>query len=114
MRLRQQISNCGFEKYSPEVCEVLKEIYLIDVVVENCRSDELRKSILKRDRTLREIEDMAACIEDTEQQMKDNSSWRIFVPNQRFTEFFIFSKQTLYCKATKSFTITPPIDPGIT
>nr|XP_029732678.1 uncharacterized protein LOC115268712 [Aedes albopictus] len=71
IRLRQQIMNCGFEKYSSEVCEILKEIYLIDVVVENCRSDELRKSILKRDRTLKEIEEIAATIEDTDHQMKE-------------------------------------------
>lgn len=71
IRLRQQALNCGFEKYSAEVGEILKEIYLIDVVVENCRSDELRKAILKRDRTLREIEEIAATIEDTDQQLKD-------------------------------------------
>lgn len=71
IRLRQQALNCGFEKYSVEVSEILKEIYLIDVVVENCRSDELRKAILKRDRTLKEIEEIAATIEDTDQQLKD-------------------------------------------
>lgn len=71
VRLRQQAFNCGFDKYSVEVGEILKEIYLIDVVVENCRSDELRKAILKRDRTLKEIEEIAAAIEDTDQQLKD-------------------------------------------
>ncbi|XP_062550554.1 uncharacterized protein K02A2.6-like [Armigeres subalbatus] len=71
IRLRQQVLNCGFEKYSVEVGEILKEIYLIDVVVENCRSDELRKAILKKDQTLREIEEIAATIENTDQQLKD-------------------------------------------
>lgn len=71
VRLRQQSLNCGFEKYSADVCEILKEIYLIDVVVENCRSDELRKAILKRDRSLKEIEEIAATIEDTDQQMRE-------------------------------------------
>lgn len=71
VRLRQQAKNCGFEKYSSEVSEILKEIYLIDVVVENCRSDELRKSILKRDRSLQEIEEIAGSIEGTEAQMKN-------------------------------------------
>lgn len=71
VRLRQQVKNCGFEKYCSEVSDILREIYLIDVVVENCRSDELRKSILKRDRSLREIEEIAASIESTEIQMKN-------------------------------------------
>lgn len=71
IRLRQQVSNCGFEKYPSDVCEILKEIYLIDIIVENCQSEELRKSILRKDRTLIEIEEIAACIEGTEQQLKD-------------------------------------------
>lgn len=71
MRLRQQVSNCGFEKYSTVVCEILKEIYLIDIIVENCRSEELRKSILRKDRTLIEIEEIATSLEGTEQQLKD-------------------------------------------
>lgn len=71
VRLRQQAKNCGFEKYSTDFSEILKEIYLIDVVVENCRSDELRKSILKRDRSLQEIEEIASSIESTEMQMKN-------------------------------------------
>ncbi|XP_062542173.1 uncharacterized protein LOC134210167 [Armigeres subalbatus] len=75
IQLRQQSMKCGFEKYPVKVCEILKEIYLIDVIVENCPSDELQKAILKRDRTLvislKEIEKIAAVIEDTEQQMKE-------------------------------------------
>ncbi|XP_055621974.1 uncharacterized protein K02A2.6-like [Toxorhynchites rutilus septentrionalis] len=69
LRLRQQTRNCGFEQHSSEVSEILKEIYLTDVVVENCRSDDLRRSILKKDRSLSEIEEIAASIEDTELQM---------------------------------------------
>ncbi|XP_055605879.1 uncharacterized protein K02A2.6-like [Uranotaenia lowii] len=68
-KLRQMKRREGFEKHSGEVSEILKEIYLIDVVVENCRSDELRRSILKKDRSLSEIEEIAASIEDTEIQM---------------------------------------------
>lgn len=71
IRLRQQSLNCGFEKHPAKVAEILKEIYLIDVIVENCRSDELRKAILKRDRSIREIEEIASTIEDTDQQMKE-------------------------------------------
>ncbi|XP_062713907.1 uncharacterized protein K02A2.6-like [Aedes albopictus] len=71
IRLRQQALNCGFEKCGTEVTEILKEIYLVDVIVENCRSDDLRKAILKRDRSIREIEEIAATIEDTDQQMKE-------------------------------------------
>lgn len=71
IRLRQQAANCGFEKYHADVGDVLMEIYLIDIIVENCRSEELRRSILKKDRKLTEIEEIAACIEGTEQQLKD-------------------------------------------
>lgn len=71
IRLRQQAANCGFEKYHADVGDVLKEIYLIDIIVENCRSEELRRSILKKDRKLVEIEEIAACVEGTEQQLKD-------------------------------------------
>ena len=63
--------NRGFETYPVEIGEILRDIYLIDIIVENCRSDELRKAILKRDHNLREIEEIAATIEDTELQLKD-------------------------------------------
>lgn len=52
IRLRQQAANCGFDKYHADVGDVLMEIYLIDIIVENCRSVELRRSILKKDRKL--------------------------------------------------------------
>lgn len=69
LRLRQQVKSCGFEKQSSEVSEILKEIYLIDVVIENCRSDDLRRSILKKDRSLSEIEEIAEML-----KLKDSSA----------------------------------------
>lgn len=44
---------------------------MIDVIVENCCSDVLIKNILKRNRTVYEIEEIAVTIEATEIQLKD-------------------------------------------
>lgn len=71
MRIRQQLSDCGLEKYSAEVKEVLTEIFMIDTIVEGCSSDELRRRILQKDRLLSEIVEMGAMMEGVEQQIKD-------------------------------------------
>lgn len=46
IRLKQQVAECGFEKYGSEIEQVLKDIYLTDAVVEGCSSNEVRKMIL--------------------------------------------------------------------
>lgn len=46
IRLKQQIAECGFEKYGPDISQILGEIYLTDAVVEGCSSNEVRKKIL--------------------------------------------------------------------
>lgn len=71
MRIRQQLSDCGLEKYSVEVKEVLTEIFVIDTIVEGCVSDELRRRILQKDRSLSEIVEMGAMMEGVEQQIRD-------------------------------------------
>ncbi|XP_062557585.1 uncharacterized protein LOC134222456 [Armigeres subalbatus] len=74
MRIRQQLSDCGFEKYSSEVKDVLTELFVIDTIVEGCLSDELRRRILQNDRSLSEIVEMGAMMEGVEQQIKDIGS----------------------------------------
>ncbi|XP_055644332.1 uncharacterized protein LOC129780284 [Toxorhynchites rutilus septentrionalis] len=71
MRIRQQLSDCGFEKYSAEIKEVLTVIFIIDTIIEGCVSDELRRRILQKDRSLSEIIEMGAMMEGIEQQIKD-------------------------------------------
>ncbi|XP_055630296.1 uncharacterized protein LOC129771044 [Toxorhynchites rutilus septentrionalis] len=74
LRLRQQISECGLEKYPLEISTVLTEITLIDVIVQGCLSNELRSRILKKDQTLSQIEALGAMIESVEEQVKSLSS----------------------------------------
>ncbi|XP_055591180.1 uncharacterized protein LOC129743226 [Uranotaenia lowii] len=74
MRIRQQLADCGLEKFSTEVREILTEIFLTDAIVEGCESEELRRRILQKDRSLAELEELGAMMEGVEQQMKDISS----------------------------------------
>lgn len=69
--MRQQASDCGFDKYSDEVQEVLTEIFLTDVIIEGCLSQELRRRILQQDRPLAEIEALGVTLEGIELQVKD-------------------------------------------
>lgn len=46
IRLKQQVAECGFEKYGAEIEQVLKDIHLTDAVVEGCSSNEVRRMIL--------------------------------------------------------------------
>lgn len=70
MRLKQQSADCGFDKYSPDVSKILTEITLIDVIVQGCTSNELRRRILKEDHSLAEIEALGATFECVDEQVK--------------------------------------------
>ncbi|XP_062713858.1 uncharacterized protein K02A2.6-like [Aedes albopictus] len=74
-RLRQQVAECGFEKYSSDIAKVLTEITLIDVIAQGCTSNELRSRILKEDQTLPQIEALGAMIESVEEQVRGLSSF---------------------------------------
>ncbi|XP_062713896.1 uncharacterized protein K02A2.6-like [Aedes albopictus] len=71
LRLRQQASDCGFDKYSNEIRDVLTDIFLTDAVVEGCASTELRRRILQQDRSLAEIESLGVALESIDIQVKD-------------------------------------------
>lgn len=73
LRLRQQLKDCGLEKYSQEVKNVMEEIMLVDVIVEGCNSNELRRKILEKDQSLGDIEALGESIESVrvqEQELK--------------------------------------------
>lgn len=70
LRLRQQVSDCGFDKYPGDVKDVLTEIFLIDTVIEGCQSQELRRRILQQDRSLAEIESLGITLEGIDHQVK--------------------------------------------
>ncbi|XP_055615667.1 uncharacterized protein LOC129761868 [Toxorhynchites rutilus septentrionalis] len=76
IRIRQQISECGVEKYGPEVRKVLTTIMLTDTIVEGCLSEELRKQILQRDRSIEEIEEIGKSLEGVQKQMRDFGATR--------------------------------------
>lgn len=71
LRIRQHLADCGLDKYGADIREVLTEIFIIDVIVEGCASDELRRRILQKDRSLPEIEELGAMMEGVDQQIKD-------------------------------------------
>lgn len=71
LRLRQQATDCGFDKYSDETRDVLTEIFLTDVIIEGCLSSELRRRILQQDRSLVEIESLGAVLEGIDSQVQD-------------------------------------------
>ncbi|XP_055622354.1 uncharacterized protein K02A2.6-like [Toxorhynchites rutilus septentrionalis] len=71
LRLRQQATDCGFDKYSDETRAVLTEIFIIDVIIEGCLSSELRRRILQKDCSLSEIESLGAALESVETQVQD-------------------------------------------
>lgn len=74
VRVRQQINECGLDKYPRKCRKILSDIMLTDAIVEGCRSEELRRQILQRDRTVEEIEEIGRSLEGVEQQVKDFSS----------------------------------------
>ena len=71
IRLKQQASQCGFEKYGPEVCHILSDIYMIDAVVEGCSSNEVRRRVLLMDLTFPEIEALGIAQEGVDQQIEE-------------------------------------------
>ncbi|XP_055633292.1 uncharacterized protein LOC129773671 [Toxorhynchites rutilus septentrionalis] len=76
IRIRQQINECGVDKYEPEICKILSDIMLTDIIVEGCVSDELRKQILQKDRSVEEIEEIGKSLEGIQKQLKDLASSR--------------------------------------
>ncbi|XP_058823888.1 uncharacterized protein K02A2.6-like [Topomyia yanbarensis] len=76
IRIRQQISECGVDKFEPSVSKILTDIMLTDTIVEGCVSDELRKQILQKDRSLEEIEEIGKSLEGVQRQLKDFGSTR--------------------------------------
>ncbi|XP_053691526.1 uncharacterized protein LOC128740042 [Sabethes cyaneus] len=70
IRLRQQVSECGFEKYGSEMAQILSEIYLTDAVVEGCLSTEVRRRILMKDLAFAESEALGISQEAVEQQIE--------------------------------------------
>lgn len=73
LHLRQQLKECGLEKYSQEVKSVMEETMMIDVIVEGCNSQELRRKILQKDQLLYDIEALGESLESVriqEQELK--------------------------------------------
>ncbi|XP_055526918.1 uncharacterized protein LOC129719549 [Wyeomyia smithii] len=71
LRLRQQLGDCGLEKYPKEVWIILEEIMLIDVIVEGCNLPELRRKIFEKDQSLSGIEALGASLESVRFQEKE-------------------------------------------
>lgn len=73
IRLKQQASECGFDRYGSEVGQILTNIYLTDAVVEGCMSNEVRKMILLKDLPFPEIEMLGVSQEGVELQVEEIS-----------------------------------------
>ncbi|XP_055584948.1 uncharacterized protein K02A2.6-like [Uranotaenia lowii] len=71
IRLKQQVSQCGFEKYGTEVSSILSDIYLTDAVVEGCTSNEVRRRVLLKDLPFSEIEALGTTQEVVDQQIEE-------------------------------------------
>ncbi|XP_055623066.1 uncharacterized protein K02A2.6-like [Toxorhynchites rutilus septentrionalis] len=71
IRVRQQIKECGVDKYPIKFRKILSDIMLTDAIVEGCISNELRRHILQKDRTVEEIEEIGKSLEGVEQQVKN-------------------------------------------
>ncbi|XP_058827492.1 uncharacterized protein LOC131687431 [Topomyia yanbarensis] len=71
IRLKQQVSQCGFEKYDAEVSNILSDIYMIDAMVEGCSSNEVRRRVLLMDLSCPEIEDLGIAQESVDQQIEE-------------------------------------------
>ncbi|XP_058457031.1 uncharacterized protein K02A2.6-like [Malaya genurostris] len=69
IRLKQQATECGFEKYGNEVEEILRDIHLTDAVVEGCSSNEVRRMILLKNLSLVDIEALGITQESVDQQL---------------------------------------------
>lgn len=73
IRLKQQASECGFDRYDTEVAQVLTYIYLTDAVVEGCASNDVRKTILLKDLSFPEIERLGVSQESVDTQVEEIS-----------------------------------------
>lgn len=71
IRLKQQASDCGFDRYGQEIGTILTEIYLTDAVVEGCISNEVRRRILLKDLPFAEIEALGISLEGVDQQIEE-------------------------------------------
>lgn len=71
IRVRQQINECGIDRYPAKCGKIISDIMLTDAIVEGCRSEELRRQILQKDRSVEEIEDIGKLLEGVEKQVKD-------------------------------------------
>lgn len=71
LRLRQQLMECGLEKFAVEARSNIEEMMLIDVIVEGCASPELRRRILEKDQSLSDIEALGASLESVRNQEKE-------------------------------------------
>lgn len=69
IRLKQQVAECGFEKYGAEIEQVLKSIHLTDAVVEGCSSNDVRRMILLKDLSFADIEALGIAQEGVDQQL---------------------------------------------
>lgn len=74
IRLKQQASECGFDRYGYEIGSTLTEIYLTDAVVEGCTSNEVRRRILLKDLPFAEIEALGISLEGVDQQIEEIST----------------------------------------
>ncbi|XP_055527538.1 uncharacterized protein K02A2.6-like [Wyeomyia smithii] len=73
LRLRQQPRDCGLEKSTAEVRAIMEEIMLVDVIVEGCTSQKLRRKILEKDQSLSDIEALGESLKSfriQEQELK--------------------------------------------
>ncbi|XP_055590225.1 uncharacterized protein K02A2.6-like [Uranotaenia lowii] len=71
LRLRQQVSDCGLEKFPDEARNIIEELMMVDVIVEGCNSQELKRKILEKDRSLTEIEALGESLESVIIQEKE-------------------------------------------
>ncbi|XP_055622478.1 uncharacterized protein LOC129766051 [Toxorhynchites rutilus septentrionalis] len=71
LRIRQQLMDCGLEKYSKEIRNVIEEIMLIDVIVEGCNSPELRRKIHEKDQSAADIEALGESLESVHNQERE-------------------------------------------
>lgn len=71
LRLRQQLLDCGLEKYPQDFRTSVEEMMLIDVIVEGCTSPELRRKILEKDQCLSDIEALGNSMESVRAQEQE-------------------------------------------
>lgn len=107
---------CGFEKYSKSTRQILSELMITDVIVEGCQSNELRRRMLMKDRTLEEIEEIAVSLEGLDSQIQDlatksNDVEKVLYPvKERFTQRFNPSEGTSEATFPKRASVRGPLE----